>query len=212
MHTAPKRRDSNGAQSSGECVSERSTPENSTARTEFDAALAREEQALRGFVRGMVGDAEQARDIAQDVFLVAWRAAKAGAPPFTANHDERVIRRWLYCVAYRRAISARRHDGVLTIESLDEEHAPHRERLAARDAFDERIAERDALIRALGELETDDAACLLLNVVQGFTARETAAMLEISPDAAKKRLTRAKQRLRDAYFAHEYLPAKEARR
>jgi DNA-directed RNA polymerase specialized sigma24 family protein len=49
-------------------------------------------------------------------------------------------------------------------------------------------------------------------VAQGFTAREIAIMLEISADAAKKRLTRAKQRLRDAYFAREQSPAKEVHR
>jgi RNA polymerase sigma-70 factor (ECF subfamily) len=130
--------------------------------------------------------------------MVAWRAAKEGAPPFTANGDERSIRRWLYCVAYRRAISVQRHERVLSVESLDQERAAHRERLAAPGAFDERIAEREALTSALADLETADVACLLLNVAQGFTAREIATMLEISPDAAKKRLTRAKQRLRDA--------------
>jgi len=189
-----------------------SAPDNPATPTAFDATLLREQQALRGFVRGLTGDAEQARDITQDVFMVAWRAAKEGAPPFTSGVDERSSRRWLYCVAYRRAISVQRHERVLSIESLDQERAPHRERLAAPVAFDERIAERDALTTALADLETADAACLLLNVVQGFTAREIAAMLEISPDAAKKRLTRAKQRLRDAYFAREQSPAREVRR
>jgi len=193
-------------------MSEWSTPDNQTTRTAFDARLLREQQALRGFVRGLVGDTEQARDITQDVFTIAWRAAKEGAPPFTHGADERAIRRWLYCVAYRRAISVQRHERVLSIESLDQERAPHRERLAALGAFDERIAERDVLMAALADLETADAACLLLNVVQGFTAREIATMLEISADAAKKRLTRAKQRLRDAYFAREQSPAKEVRR
>jgi RNA polymerase sigma-70 factor (ECF subfamily) len=193
-------------------MSEWSTPDNPATRTAFDATLLREQQALRGFVRGLTGDAEQARDITQDVFMVAWRAAKEGAPPFIANADERAIRRWLYCVAYRRAISIQRHERVLSVESLDRDRMPHLERLAAPNSFDERIAERDALTTALSDLETADAACLLLNVVQGFTAREIATMLEISPDAAKKRLTRAKQRLRDAYFAREQSPAKEVRR
>jgi RNA polymerase sigma-70 factor (ECF subfamily) len=183
-----------------------------TTHTTFDATLLREQQALRGFVRGLVGDAELARDITQDVFMVAWRAVKECAPPFIRGADERAIRRWLYCVAYRRAISVQRHERVLSIESLDSERASHRERLAAPGAFDERIAERDVLTAALAELETDDAACVLLNVVQGFTAREIAIMLEISPDAAKKRLTRAKQRLRDVYFAHESPPTKDTRR
>jgi RNA polymerase sigma-70 factor (ECF subfamily) len=193
-------------------MSEWSAPDNQITHTAFDATLLREQQALRGFVRGLTSDTEQARDITQDVFMVAWRAAKEGAPPFTANADERSISRWLYCVAYRRAISVQRHERVLAIESLDQERAPHRERLAAPGAFDERIADRDALTAALADLETADAACLLLNVVQGFTAREIAAMLEISSDAAKKRLTRAKQRLRDAYFAREQSPAKEVHR
>ena len=66
-------------------MSEWSAPDNPATRTAFDATLLREQQALRGFVRGLVGDAEQARDVTQDVFMVAWRAAKEGAPPFTAN-------------------------------------------------------------------------------------------------------------------------------
>ncbi len=193
-------------------MSEWSAPDNPATRTAFDATLLREQQALCGFVRGLTGDVEQARDITQDVFIAAWRAAKEGAPSFTANADERPIRRWLYCVAYRRAISTQRHERVLSVQSLDGERAPHRDRLAAPGAFDERIAEREALSSALSDLETADAACLLLNVVQGFTAREIAAMLEISPDAAKKRLTRAKQRLRDAYFAREQSSAKDTRR
>jgi DNA-directed RNA polymerase specialized sigma24 family protein len=52
-----------------------STPDSPATRAALDAALLREQQALRGFVRGLVGDPEQARDITQDVFMVAWRAA-----------------------------------------------------------------------------------------------------------------------------------------
>ena len=40
----------------------------------------------------------------------------------------------------------------------------------------------------------------------------TNGMRKVWEDAAKKRLTRAKQRLRDAYFAREQSPAKEVRR
>jgi DNA-directed RNA polymerase specialized sigma24 family protein len=55
----------------------------------------------------------------------------------------------------------------------------------------------------LDALDPHDVACLLLSVVQGFTAAEVAAILQITPAAAKKRLTRAKQRLRAAYFARQ---------
>jgi hypothetical protein len=39
-------------------MSEWSAPDNPATRTAFDATLPREQQALRGFVRGLVGDAE----------------------------------------------------------------------------------------------------------------------------------------------------------
>jgi DNA-directed RNA polymerase specialized sigma24 family protein len=69
----------------------------------FTAALTSGQRGVCGYVRGLVGNAEQARDITQDVFLIAWRAAQDGTPPFHAREDERGVRRWLYCVAYRRA-------------------------------------------------------------------------------------------------------------
>jgi RNA polymerase sigma-70 factor (ECF subfamily) len=177
----------------------------------FTATLTREQRAVCGFVRGLVGNAEQARDITQDVFLFAWRAAQDGIPPFHASEDERAVRRWLYCVAYRRAVSALRHQSIVSFERLNIDDDAQLSRLSTETPFEEAIAEQETLRAALAALGTDDAACLLLYVVQGFTTREIASMLEITLDAAKKRLTRAKQRLRDAYFAHEESPVKEVR-
>jgi DNA-directed RNA polymerase specialized sigma24 family protein len=63
-------------------------------------------------------------------------------------------------------------------------------RFGAETPFADAIAERETLSVALADLGPNDAACLLINVAHGFTAREIAAMLEITPAAAKKRLTR----------------------
>jgi DNA-directed RNA polymerase specialized sigma24 family protein len=66
--------------------------------------LLRETQGpLYGFVRGMVGDPEQARDVVQDVFVDAWRAARRAAPPFGHAYEAAAVRRWLFVVAYRTA-------------------------------------------------------------------------------------------------------------
>jgi RNA polymerase sigma-70 factor (ECF subfamily) len=179
----------------------------------FTATLMRKQRAVYGFVRGLIGNAEQAHDITQDVFLVAWRAVRDGTPPFHGSEDERGVRRWLYCVAYRRAVSALRHQGIVSFERLNIADDAQLARLGTEKSFEESIAEQESLRAALADLGTDDAACLLLYVVQGFTTREIAAMLEITLDAAKKRVARAKQRLRDAYFAREQSPAaKEVRR
>jgi len=167
----------------------------------FATLLATAQEQLRGFVCGMVGSIEQAQDITQDVFVDAWRATTRGQAPFDGSGDEPAMRRWLFHVAYQRAVSALRHGAVLHIESLDVRLPPDPDRLYEPAPFEDRVAEGEALQGALDALGPQDAACLLLSVVQGFTALEVAAILEITPVAAKKRLTRAKQRLRTAYFA-----------
>ena len=50
---------------------------------------------------------------------------------------------------------------------------------------------------------TGSMACVLLHVVHGFTAAVVARIIEINPVATKKRLWRAIERLRIAYFACE---------
>jgi putative glutamine amidotransferase len=169
----------------------------------FAALLATAQESLRGFVRGMVGSVEQAQDITQDVFVDAWRAATRGQAPFDGTGDEPAMRRWLFHVAYQRAVSALRRRAVLRVESLDGDLPLEPSRLYEPTPFEDRVAESEALQAALDALDPQDAACLLFSAAQGFTALEIATILEITPAAAKKRLTRAKQRLRAAYFARQ---------
>lgn len=166
--------------------------------------LLRETQGpLYGFVRGLVGDPEQARDVVQDVYVDAWRAARRAAPPFGHGCDTQSVRRWLFFVAYRAAASVVRHRRVIAWESLDTLDLPETDRFYEPAAFEDHVAEGDALQTILASMSPQDVACLLLNVVQGFTSAEIAQIVEIAPEAAKKRLARAKQRLRAAYFAQE---------
>ena len=171
-------------------------PFDSPAEAQFTAALARLQAPLCRFVRGMVGDEEQARDIVQDVFVDAWRATMQGRAPFDGAHDDADLRRWLFHVAYQRAVSALRHMGVLRMESLDVVPPPEPMPFYQPARFEDRIAEGEALQATFSHLGPQDTACLLLVIVHGFSASEMASILEISPAAAKKRLTRAKQRLR----------------
>jgi RNA polymerase sigma-70 factor (ECF subfamily) len=166
--------------------------------------LLRETQGpLYGFVRGMVGDHEQARDVVQDVYVDAWRAARCGAPPFGQGSDAHTVRRWLFVVAYRTAASVVRHRRRITWETLDTHDPPESDHFYEPVAFEDQVAEGDALQAILAGMAPQDVACLLLNIVQGFTSAEIAQIVDIAPEAAKKRLARAKQRLRAAYFAQE---------
>jgi RNA polymerase sigma-70 factor (ECF subfamily) len=159
------------------------------------------QSALIGFARGLVGDDELARDIAQDTFVDAWRAANRDIAPFDAPDDLTGIRRWLFTVAYRHAIKHLRRRKTITWESLDAPESVSPAALRAPDRFEDALAEAEALRMALRSVEPEDAACVLLQVIHGFSTAEIAAILAIRADTVRKRLSRTKQRLRDAYLA-----------
>ena len=166
----------------------------------FARLLEHTQRPLYGYLRGLLADEEQARDLVQDVFCDAWRAARQGAPPFDGTSDEASMRRWLFHVAHHKAVSALRHRSVIRWESLD---TPGAYVVEPSDAqwFEDQIAEGEIIHAALASLSLEDAACLLLNIVEGFTSAEIAQITGLSAEASKKRLSRAKQRLRAAYFA-----------
>lgn len=176
-----------------------STPEGAEVLTE---TFVRNQQALYLFVRNLVGDAEEARDVVQETFMDAWRAALRGKPPFTGSGSETDRRRWLFHVVYQRAISLRRHQSVLAWESLDQTDEPGLA-TAVPSTFEERVATGDALRMALYQLEPSDAACIILKTVHGFSSVEMAPILDLSPEAVRKRFSRAMGRLRAVYFAGE---------
>lgn len=175
----------------------------------FEPLLQSYYRRLIAFARGLLGDPLQADDVVQEVFVAAWRAAQQRTPPFGDVLDQIGAHRWLFRVAYRRVISVRRHDSVIAWESLneldelDEPATPSAGVGSPVAAFEDRVAEGEALSSALARLSRIDAACVLLHVVHGFTAPEVAQIIEVSPEAAKKCLWRATERLRAAYFASE---------
>jgi len=156
---------------------------------------------LARFVQSTVGDAEDARDVVQDVFVSAWRTAQRRAAPFAAEIDERAIQRWLFRVAYNKAIDVVRHHSVITWESLGHYRPLEPTAFAGAPPFDDQLAETEALRVALARLGPQDVVCLRLSVIEEFTSVEIAQILAITPEAARQRLSRATYRLRSAYFA-----------
>jgi RNA polymerase sigma-70 factor (ECF subfamily) len=188
-----------------------SSPASAASAAVFAELLSRLQAPLVGFVRGLLDDDEQARDVVQDVFVDAWRAAQRGPSPFSEDGPEDGARRWLFHAAYHRAISVLRHRRVIAWEPFDAANPPEPGPFYRPVPFEDRIAEGEALRTALARLSPQDSACLLLSVVHGFTSTEIAQIAGIELEAAKKRIARAKQRLRVAYFAHEPLAEEHQR-
>ena len=167
----------------------------------FTDLLNRYQWPLLSFLRGFISDNEHARDVVQDVFCDAWRATQRGAAPFDGAGAEDAIRRWLFNAAYWRAISALRRRRLIRWESLEAVTEQQGEIPLLTLPFEDTVLEAEALRATFASLSSEEVALLLLSIIHGFTTAELAEITGISHEAAKKRLTRAKQRLRTSYFA-----------
>jgi RNA polymerase sigma-70 factor, ECF subfamily len=177
---------------------ELSAPDHSLAER-FTRLLELYQAALHSFAFGMVGERELARDIVQETFVAAWRVASHHEAPFSDPCDSESARRWLFAVAYRQAALVLRKRRPIVWQSLDygepDDMTPESPDVATR------VVEADALRSALSTLSPVDAACFLLQAVHGFSTREIAGVVQLRPDVVRKRLSRSRQRLRDAYIA-----------
>lgn len=146
--------------------------------------LVREHQTkLARYVRRMVGDADVALDIVQDVFFAAYRTLQADpARPLTPG--------WLYKTATNTSISFLRRKKILRFMPLDRDHDMRSLRI------DERSAASLDLQAAMHRLPTDQAAAIMLTSYAGYSSAEAAAILGTTADAVRQRVCRAMRTLR----------------
>jgi len=153
----------------------------------LETLIATHRRPLERHLRRRVGDPSLAEDLAQEVFLRAWLHPPDGLP-------EARLRAWLYRVATNLAIDALRAragrpllDGGL-IDLLEHAAAP------AGEDHDERLA----IEAALAQLPARERALVTLQFA-GFGPTDAARLLQTTPEAARKRLARARARFRHAY-------------
>jgi len=158
---------------------------------DLDTLVATHRRPIERHLRRRVGDPSLAEDLAQEVFLRAWLHAP--------DLPELRLRAWLYTVATNLAIDALRAragrvggiplDGAL-LDQLDRAAAPESE------DHDERLA----IEAALAQLPARERALVTLQFA-GYGPTDAARLLQTTPEAARKRLTRARERFRLAYAA-----------
>ncbi|HTU81350.1 MAG TPA: RNA polymerase sigma factor [Candidatus Acidoferrales bacterium] len=147
-------------------------------------AMVREYQTkLARYLRRMVGDAEVALDLTQDVFLSAFRM-------LDADPQRELSAGWLYRAATNGAISYLRRRKIVRMLPLDRDV----DRTAWR--IDERTAASVDLQAALARLPADQSAAVLLTSYAGYSSHEAAEMLGTTADAVRQRVCRAMRVLR----------------
>jgi RNA polymerase sigma-70 factor (ECF subfamily) len=126
-------------------------------------------------------DAEDARDVAQETYLRAWRAWD--------RFEGSDARGWLHTIGLRLAFNRRRsrQRGLAVLP-----------RFGATEAPTWVPGERLDLWAALGDLRPAERAALLLNVLDGYTQAEIAEILGAPPGTVGGWIAAAKRRTREA--------------
>lgn len=126
------------------------------------------------------GDLEAGRDLAQETYARAYRSWD--------RFDGTDARGWLHTIGLRLAFNERRRR-LRWGRLLGSGHRATETWVAPEDR---------GLHDALRGLRREHRAALLLNVVDGYTQAEIAAMLEVAPGTVASWLSRAKAQLREA--------------
>ena len=151
-----------------------------TTHVDFEDAMAAH---YPGLVRRLTvvvgGDREAGQDLAQEAYLRAYRA--------WGRFDGTDARAWLHTIGLRLAFNERdrrrRWGGLLASPRVEPSWVAPEDR---------------GLHEALLGLRREHRAALLLNVVDGYTQAEIAAMLEVAQGTVASWLSRAKAHLRQA--------------
>jgi RNA polymerase sigma-70 factor (ECF subfamily) len=163
----------------------------------FAALVDQHQRRLFRLCERLLGDAEEARDAVQEVFLKAFRKAGDFRP-------QGQVYTWLYRIAVNHCLNRLRRRRLVqfvrlssTPEGEEGEAPPFDPADPAPDPAAALAARRrwQATRRAIARLPPNQQAVLVLVRFEGLSYRETAAALGITEGAVESRLVRAMRRL-----------------
>jgi RNA polymerase sigma-70 factor, ECF subfamily len=158
----------------------------------FDVLVARWEDKIRGAAYRFLGSEEEARDVAQEAFLKAFRALEG-------FKREARFSSWLYQIATnlcRDRLRRRRTRAAVSLEELEETGPVIVE---TRPGAHELLMQRDlahAVRRAVHALSEEQREVVILKEYQGLTFLEIAQALDLPVSTVKTRLYRGLGQLR----------------
>jgi RNA polymerase sigma-70 factor (ECF subfamily) len=154
----------------------------------FACLLDRYSRPVHSLILKLVGNREDAEELAQDVFMKVYKHAGS-------FRGESSFSTWIYRIAYHTAISAVRktkREFLAIDESLIAQAADERmDEISAAHA-DEWL---DRLDEALAKLQADEQAIILFFYMQEKSVEEIAAITGLSLSNVKTRLHRIRKKL-----------------
>ena len=160
----------------------------------FDTLVHRWERKIQGAIYRIMGSSEDARDLAQEAFLRAYR----GLPTFKS---EARFSSWLYQIALnlcRDRLRQRRGKTLVSIDDLDAATAARIERTGATAQDMVEAQDLGRMVAAvMSELPEEQREVITLKEYQGLTFQEIADTLEVPVSTVKTRLYRGLVQMRE---------------
>ncbi|NOX55733.1 MAG: sigma-70 family RNA polymerase sigma factor, partial [Planctomycetes bacterium] len=156
----------------------------------FGKLVARYQNRLYHTLRCMLGSREDAKDVAQETFVLAFRKLHQ------FRHDS-AFYSWLFRIAMNTAASFRRRNHpTQSLDDMADDHAPfdptdtHRDTRPGERA---EVAEQKKLVwQALEQLEPDFRMVLVLKELEGLRYEEIAEIMNCPLGTVRSRLHRAR--------------------
>lgn len=154
---------------------------------EFETSALPHSRSLLRVARRLSGDTATAEDLVQETFYRAWRS-------FDQFQTGTNIRAWLFRILFNAFYAqGRQISAAPIVVSLDAPGVEPEPRRTNGISF----ADAAEVSRALDALSTEHRTVLLLAVVEGFTCREMAEILELPIGTVMSRLSRGRQAMRE---------------
>ena len=153
----------------------------------FERLFEKYHAPILNYLHRMVGDRALAEDLTQDSFVKAYRALANTRPDLA-------FKAWLYRIATNTAIShLRRRKLIRWVPFLPTQD------YASNESVERTVSRKHDVEQALHLLPDHYAAVLILRHYEGLSLAETAGALDISENAAKLRLFRARKAFAKVY-------------
>jgi len=152
----------------------------------FEALLRRHFDYAYKVAMRMLGDAQEAEDVTQDIFLKLWANPKLWQP------NKAKFSTWLYRVSANASIDRLRRKKPEPIEKalMKADDGPGPEQTAFESQLGARVS------AALNQLPPRQKLALVLTHYQGCTNKESAQIMDIHVDALESLLSRGRRKLK----------------
>ncbi len=164
----------------------------------FRRAVAEHKDRVFGYAVRLLGDREEARDVAQEALVRLWQ--------HRGRVDEGAARPWLLRTTHNlgldriRRRTFRNETRFERIGPVLRDGTPSPERAAAAELI------RKAIADALDALSPRDRAIVILREVQGLAYEEIAEVLGVPLGTLKAALHRSREKLREALVTEGIVP------